>query len=73
MLHSAKLKTPIGVLSAVPGEAFDNHQAILIWIKNNDTKKDSLIAEIRYNPNTKSIEMGDFCRKLVPEFTTIYE
>lgn len=72
MFDRTKLKTPIGVLTAVAGEAFDGCPAILIWMRCLDGK-DVLLAEIRYNQSDNSVEMGDFNNKLVPEFVKIYE
>lgn len=72
MFDRAKLKTPVGTLTAVSGEAFDGHPAIIVWMKESSTDNDVLLAEIRYNASDKSIEMGDFRNKLCPDFTKIY-
>ena len=72
MFNKAKLKTPIGTLTAVNGEAYDGYPAILIWLECLNGEN-VLLAEIRYNKSNNSIEMGDFNNKLVPEFMKIYE
>lgn len=71
MFNRAKLKTPIGILTAEAGDAFDGCPAILIFMKK-PSGQDLLLAEIRYSKDN-AIEMGDFNGTFAPDFVKIYE